>query len=77
MKLAWANHNAMKNAKNLMICCKKIRTKALCLGSTQLTRPDYLKVVKDYLEYEMVQAGFERNEQPKKKWTKPAQRQNS
>ena len=35
------------------------------MGSTKTNqRSDYLKVVKDYLEYEMVQAGFEKNEQP-------------
>ena len=53
--------------KQFMICCKKYPRREGIEGWVALQKltkasKDYLKVVKDYLEYEMVQAGFERNE---------------
>ena len=49
-----------------------------CSIATNSKSIDYLKVVKDYLEYEMVQAGFEKNEQPQEEMDEArVQRQNS
>lgn len=59
-------YHAMKNAKAIHDMLQKVSEREGIEGwvASKLTKAsDYLKVVKDYLEYEMVQAGFERNEQ--------------
>lgn len=60
-------YHAMKNAKAIHDMLQKVSEREGIEGwvASKLTKAsDYLKVVKDYLEYEMVQAGFDRNEQP-------------
>ena len=60
-------YHAMKNAKAIHDMLQKVSEREGIEGwvASKLTKAsDYLKVVKDYLEYEMVQAGFEKNEQP-------------
>ena len=60
-------YHAMKNAKAIHDMLQQVSEREGIEGwvASKLTKAsDYLKVVKDYLEYEMVQAGFERNEQP-------------
>ena len=59
-------YHAMKNAKAVHDMLQKVSEREGIEGwvASKLTKAsDYLKVVKDYLEYEMVQAGFNRNEQ--------------
>jgi len=59
-------YHAMKNAKAVHDMLQKVSEREGIEGwvASKLTKAsDYLKVVKDYLEYEMVQAGFDRNEQ--------------
>jgi len=60
-------YHSMKNAKAIHDMLQKVSEREGIEGwvASKLTKAsDYLKVVKDYLEYEMVQAGFEKNEQP-------------
>ena len=60
-------YHAMKNAKAIHDMLQQVSEREGIEGwvASKLTKAsDYLKVVKDYLEYEMVQAGFEKNEQP-------------
>ena len=59
-------YHAMKNAKAIHDMLQQVSEREGIEGwvASKLTKAsDYLKVVKDYLEYEMVQAGFEKNEQ--------------
>jgi hypothetical protein len=59
-------YHAMKNAKAVHDMLQKVSERQGIEGwvASKLTKAsDYLKVVKDYLEYEMVQAGFDNNEQ--------------
>ena len=59
-------YHAMKNAKAVHDMLQKVSERQGIEGwvASKLTKAsDYLKVVKDYLEYEMVQAGFDKNEQ--------------
>ena len=59
-------YHAMKNAKAVHDMLQKVSEREGIEGwvASKLTKAsDYLKVVKDYLEYEMVQAGFDNNEQ--------------
>ena len=60
-------YHAMKNAKAIHDMLQKVSEREGIEGwvASKLTKAsDYLKVVKDYLEYEMVQAGFDKNEEP-------------
>ena len=60
-------YHTMKNAKAIHDMLQQVSEREGIEGwvASKLTKAsDYLKVVKDYLEYEMVQAGFDRNEQP-------------
>ena len=59
-------YHAMKNAKAIHDILQKISEREGIEGwvASKLTKAsDYLKVVKDYLEYEMVQSGFEKNQE--------------
>ena len=59
-------YHAMKNAKAVHDMLQKVSERQGIEGwvASKLTKAsDYLKVVKDYLEYEMVQSGFDNNEQ--------------
>tara|TARA_A100001011_G_scaffold363658_1_gene413730 strand:- start:1490 stop:2593 length:1104 start_codon:yes stop_codon:yes gene_type:complete len=59
-------YHTMKNAKAIHDMLQKVSEREGIEGwvASKLTKAsDYLKVVKDYLEYEMVQAGFDNNEQ--------------
>lgn len=59
-------YHAMKNAKAIHDMLQKVSEREGIEGwvASKLTKAsDYLKVVKDYLEYEMIQAGFDKNEQ--------------
>ena len=59
-------YHAMKNAKAIHDMLQQVSEREGIEGwvASKLTKAsDYLKVVKDYLEYEMVQAGFDKNEQ--------------
>ena len=59
-------YHTMKNAKAIHDMLQRVSEREGIEGwvASKLTKAsDYLKVVKDYLEYEMVQAGFEKNEQ--------------
>ena len=59
-------YHTMKNAKAIHDMLQKVSEREGIEGwvASKLTKAsDYLKVVKDYLEYEMVQAGFNNNEQ--------------
>ena len=56
-------YHSMKNAKAIHDMLQKVSEREGIEGwvASKLTKAsDYLKVVKDYLEYEMVQAGFEK-----------------
>jgi hypothetical protein len=60
-------YHTMKNAKAIHDMLQKVSEREGIEGwvASKLTKAsDYLKVVKDYLEYEMVQAGFDKNEEP-------------
>ena len=57
-------YHAMKNAKAIHDMLQQVSEREGIEGwvASKLTKAsDYLKVVKDYLEYEMVQAGFDKN----------------
>ena len=59
-------YHTMKNAKAIHDMLQKVSEREGIEGwvASKLTKAsDYLKVVKDYLEYEMIQAGFDKNEQ--------------
>ena len=60
-------YHSMKNAKAIHDMLQKVSEREGIEGwvASKLTKAsDYLKVVKDYLEYEMIQAGFDKNEKP-------------
>ena len=60
-------YHTMKNAKAIHDMLQKVSEREGIEGwvASKLTKAsDYLKVVKDYLEYEMIQAGFDKNEKP-------------
>ena len=60
-------YHTMKNAKAIHDMLQKVSEREGIEGwvASKLTKAsDYLKVVKDYLEYEMIQAGFDKNQQP-------------
>jgi len=60
-------YHTMKNAKAIHDMLQQVSEREGIEGwvASKLTKAsDYLKVVKDYLEYEMVQAGFDKNQEP-------------